>query len=152
MVESVAAMNLYGDAASEVAEKMLQWAGSAREVASASQELVSVLSSAGNNEYYRQLYEGGDRSSATIQTIAQQTGLSEDIVRNRSDLVLPMLGYMRSGDQESVSTSVAGLDIHLQDDEIRAALGLDGLSDGDTINLTERIGDLANLDSAAADA
>lgn len=142
--------SLYGDMSEEVLQNSLALKGNKREAAAARKNLNQLLTTAANNQYYRQRYRSGERDDETIASIVSQTGYDEDFVKEHSDQVEKMLDTMMESDIEEVQAQVSAYDQFLTKDivdEIAVSMpeikGVDG-----RVDFSEAVGRLT-AESAA---
>lgn len=70
-----------GETAEEAAKRYKQLHGSAADVASAYRDMNSAMTRISNNKYYRDLYKSGNRDKETLQSIASQTKMTEEMLK-----------------------------------------------------------------------
>lgn len=101
------------------------WAGTARDISEAIRSLSSDMSKASTNRYFQQQYRAGNYESDVLDSIREQTGLTEmsdEWLKEHSKEVEDMLNIAAEGDLEAVNVALASLSSGLQDEDMQLFL------------------------------
>lgn len=147
--EGVRAAKKYGDQTEDVADAMDEWGTTTESVMRKQKSLRSAASTAMNNQYYRDAFAKGDRSTEVLDQISEMTGYdSADLKSGKfGSEVLDFLDALEAEDMQSIANEVDALFEKLAADQ-KISLGDIGAEGAD---ISQLIDALVNIEGAVSD-
>lgn len=142
--EGVRAANAYGDATEGVVKVMQQLSGSAKEAATAFQDLFKAMYQLSDMKTLKMLWDSGSRSDFVVSGVASLIGMDEEHVRdgNQTQLVTNRLDAEIAAAEEGYATQISGWDQYLTP-ALMSSLSI-GVGESETMsNLIPRLTTLA---------
>ena len=100
----IRASQAYGESTEDVAKNVSELSKGGKAANAVLKNMATQVTSVSKNQFYRQKYRGGDRSSEVVSAIAGMTGLSEDLVKKGGSLVDQMLNGNEQDELAAVQT------------------------------------------------
>lgn len=147
--EGVRAAKKYGDQTEDVADAMDEWGTTTESVMKKQKSLRSAASTAMNNQYYRDAFAKGDRSTEVLDQISEMTGYdSADLKSGKfGSEVLDFLDALEAEDMQGIANEVDALFEKLAADQ-NISLGDIGAEGAD---ISQLIDALVNIEGAVSD-